>query len=570
MTADTLTLSAITAELRALAGSRIDRIYQISRYEVLLYLYQTGTKCCLLLSAHPQRSRAHLTRQTYQHPEQPAAFCMLLRKYLVGGVIQDIYQPPVERIVKITVRSLEGIFTVDLVAELMGRRSNLILINKDRQILGALRNSTVEQNRCRDILPGKTYLPPPVPDKFNPLMLDAEKLSEALVQLSKKGKSPQTALLMLVQGISPLAATELVYRSSWANELLEHSARRLAEELQIMFQNSREGRFTPCWALTENKYAPYRLTHLSSPQTGYRSMNELLDDYYTRNIEQEYTGGLRRSLQAAARRKLSKAERKLSEQHHDLKRAEDKDQLRLYGETLLAFSHQVPPKAEQVELPDPYRTGQAIQIPLDPRLSASGNAQRYFKQYQKAKQIVQKSREQLRLTRNEIRYYQQVVTTIEQADRHLLLAIRQELAGEKLPRKPSVAEKRMAALPLSFRSSVGNTILVGRNQRQNDLLTFKLSSRQDTWLHARGLTGSHVLIKDTSFPPPQELLEEAALLAAYYSKGRDSTSVEVDYTTVKFVRRSPGGKLGQVLYTNYKTVTVRPSSERLHRLLAQV
>lgn len=565
MTADVLTLSAVTDEIRALAGARIDRIYQPSRCEVLMYLYQSGRKDCLLLSAHPQRSRIHLTDGSYRHPEQPAPFCMLLRKYLAGGVIQEIQQPPVERIVRFTVRSMEGIFTVDLIAEIMGRRSNLILVNQDRRILGALKNSSFEQNRCRSVFPGETYLPPPVPDKLNPCKLNPEQLAEALARLTVEGKPPGKALLELVLGVSPLAAAELVYRSCWNQEQPEHSARRLAEELQMMFQSLQEGRFEPCWALSENKYASYRLTHLGSPQRSYRTMNELLDDYYRHNIEQENTGNLRSFLQSNACRKLLKAERKLSEQQQDLKRAEDKDRFRLYGETLLAFVRQVPPKAEQVELPDPYCPERLIQIPLDPRLSVSGNAQRYFKLYRKAKHTGQKACQQLMLTQSEIRYWQQVLTAIEQADHNLLKVIRQEL--EDLPRKPAATRKQAVSLPLSLRSSGGNTILIGRNQRQNDLLTFKLASRQDTWLHARGLPGSHVLIKDAPYPPSPELLEEAALLAAYFSKGRESPAVEVDYTAIKFVRRSPGGKPGQVLYTNYQTITVRPGSEKLQRLI---
>ncbi len=570
--ADLLTITAVVAEIGAFTGARIDRIYQPSRYEVLIYLYMHGEhhpggKTRLLLSAHPQHSRIHLTAGFYRHPEQPSPFCMLLRKYLTGGVIQAIRQPPLERIVVFTVSSREGLFTVDLIAEIMGRRSNFILTNERGQILGALKRSSLEQNRCRATLNEEIYLPPPVPEKLDPHHPGPDSLKEQLVELSVAGKPPQKALLELVHGVSPLAAEELVYRGRWDPEQPAESARRLVEELQLMFQNSRNGRTQPCWALSANKYAPYRLTHLGSPQKNYRTMNELLDDYYRHHIEQENTGSLRRQLQLKAGKKLARAERKLSEQQQDLKRVENKERFRLYGETLLSFARQIPSKSEQVELPDLYHPERSILIPLDPRLSASGNAQKYFKLYRKAKLTGEKTLEHLKLTRSEIAYWKQLLNEIEEADQNLLQVIRQLL--EDPSRKTAAAGKQIISLPLAFRAAEGNTILVGRNQRQNDLLTFKLASRQDTWLHARGLPGSHVLIKDSPYPPPADLLEEAALLAAYFSKGRESTAVEVDYTAIKFVRRSPGRKPGQVLYTNYRTITVRPDSGKLRQLIDQ-
>lgn len=567
MIADTLTITAIAAELKGLIGARIDRIYQPSRYEVLIYLYHGGEKNCLLLSTHPGRSRIHLTQQSYRHPEQPAPFCMLLRKYLSGGVILGISQPPLERIINFMVRSMEGIFTGDLIAEIMGRRSNLILVNRDRRILGALKNRNLERNRYRAIFPGETYLPPPVPDKLDPYNLNPEHLAETLTLRSLEGKSPEKTLLEQAQGISPLTATELVYRCRWNREQPEQSARRLVKELQMLFQNSREGHFEPCWALLENKYASYRLTHLVSPQESYSSMSEMLDDYYRHNIERENMSALRRTLQTSVQKKLSRSERKLAEQQQDLERAKDKEKLRLYGETLLTFARQVPPGTEQVDLPDPYHPEQLIRIPLDPRLIVSGNAQKYFRLYRKAKNTEQKADKQLVLTRSEVDYWQQLLNAIGKADYNQLLAIRLELEGS--PQKAAATKKPEISLPLTFHSSGKNPILVGRNRHQNDLVTFKLSSRQDTWLHAREMPGSHVLIKDAPYPPPPDLLEEAALLAAYFSKGRESPVVEVDYTAVKFVRRTPGGKPGQVLYTNYQTITVRTDSERLRQLLSR-
>ena len=572
MAFDSLIMTAVTGELRAQAiGARIQRIYQPDRNDLLFYMHRHGEPLVLLLSCHPQWARIHLTGEEYRHPEQPAPFCMLLRKYLIGAAIAAFRQHPPERVLEIEFKAPEALPTVKLIAEIMGRRSNIVLVDERGIILGAVRTAGLEQNAARPVMPGEVYRAVPAQNKLNPLALECEELGSVLLPLVQSGVDPAQALVKAVAGVSPLAAAEIVHRCGWDEGSPETSVQRFCRTLQELYSRVLRGESEP--TIAGRHYAAFALAHLAAEKPiSFSGVNEMLDYYYSTMLREERSEQLRRTLRHAVDKQLVRLRRKLAEQQTEYQSAEEAPRYRVYGELLLAYGHQVPRGANEVELPDLYQPGQTVTVPLDPALPAAANAQRYFARYRKAQKGLTEIEKQLARTRADIDYHESLLYSIERSDAASLAEIQQELVDSGLLRPDKKARRRKETLPepLAFKASSGRLILVGRNNHQNDYLTFKLASRRDCWLHAKDLPGSHVVIKDAPYPPPEEDLIEAALLAAYFSRGKDSSATAVDYTQVRHVRRSPGGRPGFVLYDNFHTITVNPQSEQLQQLLAQL
>ncbi len=575
MTFDTLTMIAVAGELQELAGARVQRVIQPSREEIVLSLYHCGEEHSLLLSAHPHYARVHLTRQRCRRPEQPPPFCMLLRKYLTGAQIGAFSQPHLERILILRFEEHEGMPAVKLIAEIMGRRSNIVLVDGKGIILGAIKTATLEQNPRRAVMPGLPYAEVPPQRKLDPTAVERDSLSKAMLPLLVQGMIPEEALLKAVCGISPLAAREAVYRSSWNDEAPMGSIERLSSVLRELFSGSgAEGAFL----IPElNIYAPYPLTHIQhSPMQRFSQMNELLDRFYAKLARAEEKEKLQGQLRSRVNRRKSRLEQKLEGLEKELRQAGEADRYRIYGETLLTYGAMVDRGAAEATLPHLYQPEERITIPLDPSLNAAGNARKYFRRYRKVSNSRKHLKGQISMIHDELAYCRELLYAIEQGNLSSLAEIREELVEsgymkphpkESLRRKKK--QRREKPRPLSFKASSGNTILVGLNNRQNDYLTFKIAAGRDTWLHVQGLPGSHVIIKGASETAAESDLEEAALLAAYYSRGRDLPAVAVDYTEVRHLRRAPGGEPGFVLYNRYQTITVNPRGEKLKQLLQQ-
>lgn len=568
---DTPVMTAVVEELKEeVTGARIQRIYQPNRYEVLFHLYRPGKELKLLLSCHPRTARVHITTHSYRNPDQPANFCMLLRKYLVGGVVEKLTQPEGERVLVISFQPPEGMPPVRLIAEVMGRRSNLVLVGENDLILGAVRTASKEQNRYRAIQAGLPYHPVPSQQKMNPFSVNWAHFHERFTSsLEEKGGDQAEALVDTVQGLSPLAARELLHRAGEPGDDLESYTGRLFDEIKQLLT---AGKWQPVVAWQSNLYAAFELTHLpDQEQERFTGINEMLDRYYTSLTEREGTDRLREILRRRVAGKLSALENKEAEQQAELCQSGEAEQYRTYGELLLTYTGRVPRGAKMVELPDFHSPGDTVRVPLDPSLSPGANAQKYFSRYRKARKAAGQIRKQLLLTGEEIGYCRKLLFDIENCDRQSLEEIRQELveAGFLKAQQKKRTGKKEQPQPLSFRSSAGHLILVGRNNHQNEYLTFSLAARRDTWLHVHELPGSHVLIKEAPFPPPPATIEEAALLAAHYSRGREQAAVAVDYTEARHVRRRPGGKPGAALYDNFETISVNPRDSRLGELLGQ-
>ena len=570
MSFDTLMMKAITNELEAeLCNTPVQRVYEPERGMIILHLYIQGRQPGLLFSIDSKYARVHLTYKKYQSQAQPSPFCMLLRKYLIGGRAVSFTNPPLERVLEIDFDPPDGMPKVKLIAEIMSRRSNLILISEDGIILGAARTASWDKNPVRAILPGEKYRPVPPQDKLNPLEMDAASFNKKFNELITGGKTAEQALFGTAGGISPLTAKELLHRSGWDDSKVEKSIAKLFTETRTLFADSAAGKLQPVMLSVRNIYAAMPLTHLPpAEQQKFTKANEMLDRFYATVIGDNRENELKNQLNSAVEKRLSALNKKLGEQEKELQAAAQAHQFRLYGELLLAYGDRVPVGAASVVLPDIYNPDEEIIVPLNPSKSASTNAQKHFSRYRKAKKGQDEIKKHLGKTRVDIKYCEELFYTIENNADASLEEIRQEMIEAGFLREKLKNQRKSATLPqpLNFKTSSGRTILVGRNNRQNDYITFKAAVRRDSWFHVRQLPGGHVILKEAPYPPPPEDSEEAAFLAAYFSRGRDSGAVAVDYTEVRHVRRRPGGKPGFVLYENYSTITVNPQDQRLRDL----
>lgn len=565
---DSQVMSAVMKELHnKLVKGKIQKIIQPSPTETVISFYSPVEKNQLLISVHPSMSRVHLTRQRYHQASIPPKFCMLLRKHLEGGAVSGIYQPPWERILKLYF--FKGTQQFQLITEIMGRHSNLILLDPEEIILGAIKYVTPEMSSYRTVLPGKPYYPPPSPQKFLPGQVDKEDFKQWLFFFRNRGMNWAKALISCLHGISPLMAEELVQRARMRSPAGDSEfVNVLWEVLQSMIRDNRQKNFYPTvYQLNDGSktYGVHRFyQYENSTKQKFSSINDLLDNYYSRFQKEQRKKEVRSRLKEIIDRELKRVYLKEEKQGQDLKKAEKAEEYRLYGELILSQLTQISRGSKEATLINLYQPEQnQIKIPLDPRLPPHANAERYFKKYRRA----QKSKEQIKIqkekTRREARYLENVSYSLENAGLSELEEISRELeytgyvkpdsrGGKSQKSKPPKSE------PLSFTSSQGYRILVGRNNTQNEQVTFKMGSREDTWLHAQKIPGSHVVIKGCPYPPTEETLQEAAALAAYYSKNRELPRVTIDYTQVKHVKRAPGGKPGMVTYKNFKSISVAP------------
>ncbi|MFZ5815577.1 MAG: Rqc2 family fibronectin-binding protein [Bacillota bacterium] len=575
MAFDSTVMAAVVAELnQKLLGGRISKIYQPEPDELALLCYSGGANHRLLLSGNPRQARLHLTSIEKKNPPVPPTFCMLLRKYIEGGRITAIRQVGRDRICRMSIAVTDELgnpaeFT--LVAEVMGKHSNLVLLNPQGRIVDAVRRVTEEVNRYRELLPGLAYIAPPPTGKLDPAALTAEQLA------ARAGDATQPAwqlLLDAVDGLGPMLAREAVARAGFPPEepvagvslaALSGAVRALAEvrEWEPRLLYDEQGR------LKEFHVIP--LAHWPGrAQTGFASVSACLDAYYGGRAEEEKFRALRGSLAKLVRDEAGRVRRKLKAQRESLATAESAEAFRIQGELITANLWQIQKGETEARVVNYYDPdGGEVVIPLDPTLTPSENAQAYYRRYQKARSGLAIIQEQVARSEAELAYLEQVEVALDQASSLPdLEEIRRELAAEGyIGEKPEKDRKRGAEAPkeqraqppLTIRSSDGLEIWVGRNNRQNDYLTMKLAAPHDLWFHTKEIPGSHVILR---VPPgrevPERAIHEAAALAAYHSRARHSSGVPVDYTLRKHVRKPNGARPGMVIYDNQKTLWVTP------------
>lgn len=574
MPLDAVYLSAVTEELRQnLLGAKIDKIYQPSRDEVVFSLRSREGSFRLLLSANPSHPRVHLTTVPVENPASPPMFCMLMRKHLVGGRIQEIIQPPMERVVDFSLQCTDEFgdeVTKHVIIEIMGRNSNLILCGEDGRIIDCVRRVDYEMSEQRQVLPGLYYHLPPQQDKLNPLTASLEEIA-ALVQSVSFPVRPDSFIMDHFSGMPPLICRELVqlYDSGLEDlNLLPLSSRyAFASWLKAEFDRIAAGCQRP-YLLMKNG-APWDFTYMPITQYGRQvesvpaeSYSSLLDTFYAKKDAAARMKSKSQAIVKTVTNLRNRAARKLENQRRELAATENRDALRIKGELITANLYRMEKGQTKLVAENYYDPDlKPIEIPLSPLLSPQQNAAKYFKDYNKAKNAVIYLTEQIEKGQVELEYLGSILDELNRAETEKdLTDIRAELTGGGYLKNTDKKKKMKTppSKPMEFVSSSGMRIRVGRNNTQNDLLTLKSSFKSDLWLHTQKIHGSHVIISCEGQPPDDDTLVEAAKLAAYYSQARDSQNVPVDYTIVKNVKKPAGAKPGMVIYDHYNTLYVTP------------
>lgn len=565
MAFDGLFTYCMTNELsETLTGGRISKIHQPFDYEIVMTIRARGKNHKLLLSAHPTYARVQLTENTYENPPQAPMFCMVLRKHLDGAFVESIEQHEnVERIIifRIKARNEIGDITYKrLVVEIMGRHSNIVLVDEEKgTIIDSIKHISHAVNRYRTILPGQVYEWPPKQDKKNPFTMNKSDIVHA-IDFSSDNIAKQ--IVEQFAGISTLIAKEIVHRAYPCNEeTLPVVMHHIVKKIQAM-------QITPVLMRDDKKdyFYLFPLEHIQGTETEYPTLSELLDRYYTEKAERDYVKQMAGQLMKLIRNELAKNKKKLKKLHKTRQDAEKSETYQLYGELLTASLHLVKQGMKEISVMNYYdENGGTITIPLDPRKTPADNAQHYFKKYRKAKNARTMVQEQIAQTKEEIAYLEGVLAQIEIASPRDIDEIREELMEEGYIRKRKKRKEKKTRPELEkYISSDGTVFYVGKNNKQNDYLTMKLAHKEDIWLHTKDIPGSHVVIR--SADPSAETIMEAATVAAYFSKARHSSSVPVDYTKVKHVRKPKGAKPGFVIYDHQQTVYVTPTMEDVNRL----
>ncbi|WP_074534017.1 Rqc2 family fibronectin-binding protein [Streptococcus equinus] len=549
MSFDGFFLHHLTKELQdELLYGRIQKVNQPFEHELVLTIRNNRKNYKLLLSAHPVFGRVQITKTDFQNPQTPNTFTMIMRKYLQGAVIESLEQIDNDRILEIAFSNKNEIgdnVKVTLVVEIMGKHSNIILIDKaESKIIESIKHIGFSQNSYRTILPGSTYIAPPKTDAKNPFTVSDEKLFEIL----------QT---------EDLAPRHL-------QKLFQGLGRDTAENLSAQLSDDKIKQFRAFFArpvqpnMTDKSFAAVLFDNSNKEKT-FDSLSELLDIFYQDKAERDRVNQQSSDLIHRVQTELDKNVKKLKKQEKELQATENAEEFRQKGELLTTYLSMVPNNQDQVEL-DNYYTNEKITIALDKSLTPNQNAQRYFKKYQKLKEAVKHLTGLIEETKHTITYLESVETSLNHASISDIADIREELVETGFVKRRTKDKRHKRKKPEQYLASDGKTIImVGRNNLQNDELTFKMAKKGELWFHAKDIPGSHVLIKD-NLNPSDEVKTDAAELAAYYSKARLSNLIQVDMIEAKKLNKPTGAKPGFVTYTGQKTLRVTPTEEKINSM----
>ena len=558
-----------------LLGARVDKIHQPNREEILVAFRTREAAYKVLFSARANSARVHFTAIPLENPKQPPMLCMLLRKKLQGAKLVAIRQPELERLLHFDfdcINELGDHVTLTLTMEIMGRYSNIILSDEEGKIVDALKRVDAEMSSQRLVLPGLSYHLPPPQNKLCPLTTSSQQVVEALKALPKDMELSKGYLAVL-QGVSPIVCRELAHQVGRGRELTvktmdEEQVFRAGFFYQQMRDTVEDVSGKPFMAVSPQG-KPMDFSFLEIHQYGTaavvkeaESFSQLLDEFYRERDKQERMRVREQDLLKLLSTHSERLSRKINAQRGELEQCADRDGLRVAGDLISAHMYQMEKGAESVELPDFYQEGSPlVHIKLDPALTPSQNAQKYYKEYRKAKTAEEKLTEQIELAGKELEYLESVLDALARAETERDLAeIRAELQEQGYLRKLRSKKEKPAAVsaPMKFTTSDGFTVLVGRNNRQNDRLTLKTANNNDIWFHTKNIPGSHTVLVTQGREPTETAMEEAALLAAQHSRAKDSSQVPVDYTQIRYVSKPQGAKPGMVIYVNYKTLYVTP------------
>ena len=584
MPLDALCLSGVVAELKPiLTGAKIDKVHQPGRDEIILALRLGRGNGRLLLSASPNHPRLQMTELSRENPDAPPMFCMLLRKHLMGGRILSVEQPHLERIVELRLEVLDELGDRKerrLILEAMGRRANLVLVDDQGRIVDCLRRVDGDMSAQRQLLPGLFYRLPPAMEKADPTALDGGEWLRQVEQAPGESRVDHW-LLDTFGGWSPLVCREIAFRAGGRvdvtfDELGPQGRVRIGEAAEALLKTVRENSFTPTVISVEKR--PKDFTFFPAEQyeeagecTAYPTFSALMDRFYEQRENQERIRQKGQDLIRSVTNARDRTARKLANQQRELEATQDRERLRQFGDIITSNLHAMERGMATLRAMDFYDPeGGEVEIKLDPLLTPQQNAAKYYKEYNKAKTAEEMLTIQLEKGRRELDYLNSVLENITLAEGERdLQEIRQELADTGYLRRQIKGKdkgRRLSPKPMEFRSTAGLRISVGKNNMQNDLLTCKQAFKSDIWFHTQKIHGSHVILWTGGAQPDLQSLNEAACLAAWFSQGRESGKVPVDYTPVKYVKKPAGARPGMVVYTTYETAWVTPDEGLVKRL----
>ena len=561
-------------------GAKVDKVFQPSREMLILAMRGKNMNRKLLISASANSARIHFTEYPVENPAQPPMLCMLLRKRLCGARLSAIEQPGLERVLLLKFdahNELGDEITLTLAVEIMGRHSNIILIDERGLVIDSVKRIDSELSSMRLILPGIQYELPPAQEKYN--MADGTPSEAAKQVLSCKGQKLDKALMSVIQGISPVVAREIAYRATGFTDFpVDDLSLSHREKLRYHLSKLSEalcGSGEPNLIAVNGKPIDFTFVYpqqygISAVSTAYSDYSSMLDDYYYRRDLNDRMKSKSQDILKLLANTSARISKKLDVQNAELRKCADREQLRKNGDLINANLHMLQKGDMLAEVVDYYSEDcGTVKIKLDPLLTPAQNAQKYYKEYRKLQAAEQHLTGLIEQGHRELDYIDSVLDLLSRAESERELAeIRQELTDEGvIKRKKTVPDKQPPKLPpLRFRSDDGFLILVGRNNRQNDSLTLKESRNGDVWLHTLNIPGSHTVIVCEGQQPPARTIEQAAMLAAYHSGARQSGLVAVDYTHIKYVSKPRGAKPGMVIYTHQSTLYVHPDEALAERL----
>lgn len=581
MALDGAFLHCIRDELLALIGTRIDKIYQPSRDELVLSFRGRGGAVKVLFSASADAARVHITQTVPENPAQPPMFCMLLRKHLSGGKLEDIEQDGLERILRFRIRAnneMGDSVLLTLVCEMMGRFSNVILVNETGRIIDSLRRVDEEISRVRLVLPGMEYLPPPREHRICMTECNDEEICQ---QLANGMQTPLSkAVIRMFEGVSPIVAREWEFYVGKGDAVslpltAEQTSRFLfiVRQTQEMLRDAEKRCFTSV-RTKEGILKDFSYMHIAQYgafmiTSAYPSASETLDAFFAQRDRdtrmRQRANDLFRFLANASER----IAKRVANQKQELIACESMEADRRRGDLISANLYRIQRGDHVARVEDFYDEAcPLVEIPLDVRLTPAQNAQFYYKKYRKACTARKKLTALIVDGEQEQMYIDSVFDALTRAECESDLAqLRLELTEQGYLRENRKAGKPPKPMqPMQFRSSDGLDIFVGRNNKQNDQLTLKFAEKTDIWLHTQLVHGAHVILVTNGQSPPDRSVEEAAMLSAYFSKGRDSAQVKVDYCAARYVKKPSGARPGMVIYTNYQTAFVTPNAELAEKL----
>lgn len=577
MAMDGVSIAALVCELNSgLAQSRVDKIQQTEADELLISFYggEGGGKK-LRLTSNSQVARVSFTQDKKKSPDVAPLFCMLLRKHLGGAKFREAIQPDFERIIKLV---FDGVNEFGepcekyLIAELMGRHSNIILVDETKKIIDAIKHIDFSISSVRQVLPGMFYEYPPSQEKQNPLTVG---LNEIVEKLQTATDRADKAIMNTFSGISPLISREIVYRAFGTHDVymeeIDYSKLLdLAAECFEMFRQIKDGKFSACYLVRKDTEKPFEFAAVNIMQYEgsaevivQDSMSEAAENFYYERDARERLASKGARLVKIVSNNIDRCAKKLINQRKDLADTENMEIYRRYAELITANLYALSDNEKEVTVVDYYDPDmKEITIKLDERFSPAVNAQKYFKKYNKSKTAREELTKQIELTQKELNYLESVEEELKKAETEADLSeIADELFEEGYIRRPKDAKKKKKETqkPMEFETPDGFRVLVGKNNKQNDLLTLKISKNADMWFHTKDIHGSHVVL---CYEYGREFSDEAILfaakLAAKYSKASESSQVPVDYTLIKYVKKPSGAAPGMVIYTDNRTVYVTP------------